>query len=70
MDKALSAYKKAAKTDNEFFAPYYLFKLGLLNENQGNADAALKAYEQIASDYPNSQQGQSIEAYIARVSTK
>jgi tetratricopeptide (TPR) repeat protein len=68
MNKALSAYKKAANTDNEFFAPYYLFKLGLLNEKEGNTDAALEAYQTIATEYPNSQQGQSIEAFIARVS--
>lgn len=68
MDKALSAYKKASNTDNEFFAPYYLFKLGLLNEKQGNVEAALKAYKTIAAEYPNSQQGQTIEAFIARVS--
>jgi tetratricopeptide (TPR) repeat protein len=68
MDKALSAYEKAANTDNEFFAPYYLFKLGLLNEKQGNIDDALEAYQTIATEYPNSQQGQSIEAFIARVS--
>ena len=68
MDKALSAYKKASNTDNEFFAPYYLFKLGLLNEKEGDAEAALEAYNTIATEYPNSQEGQTIEAYVARVS--
>ncbi len=66
MDKALSAYKKAGNTDNEFFAPYYLFKLGLLSEKQGDNDAALKAYNRIATEFPNSMQGQNIEAYIER----
>lgn len=68
MSDALSAYKKAGKTDNEFFAPYYLFKLGLLNEKEGNNDAALDAYKTIATEYPNSLQGQNIDAYIERVS--
>lgn len=68
MDKALSAYKKASKSDNEFFAPYFLLKYGMLSEKQGNTSDALSAYESIKRDYPNSVQGQNIDAYIARVS--
>lgn len=68
MDKALSAYKKASKSDNEFFAPYFLLKYGMLSEKQENADDALDAYEQIKKDYPTSIQGQNVDAYIARVS--
>lgn len=68
MSDAISSYKKAAKTENEFFAPYYLFKLGLLNQKEGKNDAALDAYNRIASEFPNSLQGQNIDAYIERVS--
>ncbi|MFK7948864.1 MAG: tetratricopeptide repeat protein [Saprospiraceae bacterium] len=67
MDKALSAYKKASKSDNEFFAPYFLLKYGMLSEKQGNASDALAAYKQIKKDYPTSVQGQNVDAYIARV---
>lgn len=67
MDKALSAYKKASGSDNEFFAPYFLLKYGMLSEKQGNAADAKSAYEKIKKEYPNSVQGQSIDAYIARV---
>lgn len=67
MAKALSSYSKAAKSDNEFFAPYFLLKYGLLSEKQGETSDALEAYTQIKSDYPNSVQGQNIDAYIARV---
>ena len=68
MDKAMGAYKSASKTDNEFFAPYYLYKVGLLSEKQGNKSAALDAYKKIKKNYPNSIQGQTIDAFIARVS--
>ena len=67
MDKALSSYSKASKSENEFFAPYFLLKYGLLSEKQGNTSDALEAYNQIKKDYPNSVQGQNIDAYIARV---
>lgn len=67
MDDALSAYKKASKSDNEFFAPYFLLKYGMLSEKQGNADNALEAYKSIKKEYPTSAQGQNIDAYIARV---
>ncbi len=68
MDDAMSAYEKAADTDNEFFAPYYLYKVGLLSEKQGDKSAALEAYTEIKQEYPNSLQGQTIDAFIARVS--
>jgi tetratricopeptide (TPR) repeat protein len=68
MDKAMSAYKSASKTDNEFFAPYYLYKVGLLSEKQGDKSAALSAYTKIKKEYPTSAQGQTIDAFIARVS--
>ncbi len=64
---ALSYYKKAVATDNELLTPYYLKKLGMLEEKQGDKAAALKAYQKIESDFPTSQQAQDIDKYIARV---
>ncbi len=67
-DSALSYYKKAANaSDNEFLSPYYLLKLGMLNEKQGNGSAAKDAYQKIKSKYPNSTQGKDIDKYLQRV---
>ena len=68
MDEAVDAYKKAASSNaNEATSPYYLYKLGLLQENLKKYDAAKEAFEQIKTDYPSSPQARGIDAYIARV---
>jgi tetratricopeptide (TPR) repeat protein len=69
LDKALSFYKKAVSAgDNEILTAYYLKKVGMLNEKNGDFAAAKDAYEQIRKDYPDSNEGRDIEKYIARVS--
>ncbi len=68
--KALDMYEKATKaTDNESVVPMYLKKLGMLNEKQGNKDAALAAYQRIQSEFPNQASGdwRDIEKYIYRL---
>ncbi len=70
---ALKYYDKAVDaTDNDVIAVYYLKKLAMLNEHEGNKDAALKAYERIRTDYPNptSQDWREVEKYIYRVQAK
>ena len=67
--KAISLYEKAADaTENDLLMMYYLKKLGMLNEKQGNKDAAIKAYERIRRDVANAQSGdwRDIEKYIYR----
>lgn len=67
--KALDYYEKAADaTKNDLLAGYYLKKLGMLNEHQGNKEAALKAYERLHRDFPNpaSQDWREVEKYIYR----
>ena len=67
--KALDLYEKAADaTKNDLLGMYYLKKLGMLNEKQGNKDAALEAYERIRRDYANQNSGdwRDIEKYIYR----
>ncbi len=67
--KALDYYEKAADAaENDLLAIYYLKKLGMLNENQGNTKAALKAYERIRRDHPNPQSSdwRDVEKYIYR----
>jgi tetratricopeptide (TPR) repeat protein len=68
--KAIDMYEKASSaTDNESVVPMYLKKLGMLNEKQGDKDAAIKAYERIRSEYPNQASGdwRDIEKYIYRL---
>ena len=70
-DKAISQYRKAsAMKENELLGPYYLKKLGMLLERQGDQASALEAYEKIKQQYPNSNEGSDIEKYIARVEAK
>lgn len=67
--KALGFYEKAADAaEVDVIAIYYLKKLGMLNEHQGNKEAAIKAYERIRVDYPNPQvtDWRDIEKYIYR----
>lgn len=67
--KAMSLYQDAAKeTDNEVIAPYYLKKIGMLHEKNGNLAEAKTAYESIKNDYANSSVAADIEKYIIRVS--
>lgn len=67
--KALDYYEKAADAAKvDILAIYYLKKLGMLSEHQGNKDKALKAYERIRRDYPNPQSAdwREVEKYIYR----
>lgn len=69
--KSLKYYEKAARaSDNGLSAPYYLFKLGLLSEKQGDSGKALASFKQIKEKFPTSVQGADIDKYIARVSKK
>lgn len=68
---ALSNYQKAANAgENEVLASYYLKKVGLLHEKQGQNSEAKAAFEKIKNDYPTSQEGTDIDKYIARVAAK
>lgn len=70
-DKASTFFKKAAdKAGNKFLSPFYLKKLGLVYEEQKDYKSADETYKKIKSDYPESNEAQSMDAYIARVETK
>ncbi|QXV66674.1 tetratricopeptide repeat protein [Mucilaginibacter achroorhodeus] len=70
-DKAETYFKKAAdKASNKFLSPLYLKKLGLVYEAKKDKAAAAEAYKKIKSDYPESAEAQSIDAYIGRVEAK
>jgi tetratricopeptide (TPR) repeat protein len=70
-DKASTYFKKAAdKANNNFLSPFYLKKLGLVYEEQKDYKSADDTYKKIKSDYPESAEAQSMDAYIARVEAK
>ena len=66
-DDAISEYRKAAQAgDNDFLTPYYLKKLGLLYEKQGDNASAVKTFKEIKKDYAKSQDGFNIDKFIQR----
>ena len=70
-DKAMNFYNKAVNAnDNEVLTAYYLKKLGLMHERNGNFNKALDAYKKIKKEYPASPDGREIDKYITRVSAK
>ncbi len=70
-DKAAKFYKKAAdKSSNSFTSPLFLKKLGLVYEAQSDFKNAEDAYAKILSDFPESNEANGIEGYIARAQAK
>lgn len=57
----------ASMADNSFHSPIYLMKAGMLYELDGKYADALKLYQEIQDKYPESNEGRSIDKYIARV---
>lgn len=71
MDSAMSNYKKAINSgENEVLTAYYLKKLGMLHEKNGNLADAKSSYEQVKTDFPNSPYASDIDKYITRVAGK
>ncbi|HOB83991.1 MAG TPA: tetratricopeptide repeat protein [Bacteroidales bacterium] len=68
VDKGISKYLEAAKfAENSFNTPLFLMKAGEMYELNGNYAEALKVYERIQNEYPESTEGTTIEKYISRV---
>jgi len=57
----------AGIADNSFHSPIYLMKAGELRETSGDYAGALELYQRIQDKFPESNEGRSIEKYIARV---
>lgn len=67
-DKGVVNYLEAADySKNAFSAPLFLMKAGQIYEFQKKFSDALKLYERIKNEYPESTEGRSIDKYIARV---
>jgi len=70
-DDALKQYKKAySETDNILTTPIYKMKAAKLLESMNKLEDALKLYEEIKKDYPESAEGSTVDRYIARVKIK
>lgn len=70
-DDALKQYKKAySATENELTTPIYKMKAARLLESMDKLEEALKLYEEIKKDYPESAEGTTVDRYIARVKVK
>jgi tetratricopeptide (TPR) repeat protein len=67
-DQAIASYKKAVNAkDNEFLTPYYLNKLALLLDHQGEKASALETFQTLKKDYPDSAEGKEAEKYILKL---
>jgi tetratricopeptide (TPR) repeat protein len=65
--QAATYYKKAVeKSTNKFTSPMFLKKLGLVNETLKDFKGAAEAYTKIKAQFPDSQEAQMIDSYIAR----
>jgi tetratricopeptide (TPR) repeat protein len=68
LDKGVSKYIEAADYGkNSFNTPVFLMKAGQIYELQQKFAEALKTYERIKNEYPESTEGTTIDKYIARV---
>ncbi len=66
-NEAIESYLDAAKQNsNKFTTPLFLMKAGLAYESANNYADAIKVYEQIKSEYPESTEGREIEKYLVR----
>jgi tetratricopeptide (TPR) repeat protein len=69
LDKGVTKYIEAAEmSKNSFNTPIFLMKAGQIREIQQKYADALKLYERIKDEYPESTEGTSIDKYISRVS--
>jgi tetratricopeptide (TPR) repeat protein len=70
-DKAVKLYMEAAELNpNAFTSPIYYLKAGNLYELLGNKEKALAAYKAIKEKYAESNEGRTIDKYIARLTAK
>lgn len=70
-EDAIDKYIKASEASkNNFTTPIYLMKAAGLYESENKFAEALKIYEQVKTDYPESREGREVEKYISRAKTK
>lgn len=68
LDKALGYYKKAANAEkNDVLTPYFLKKVAMLSQKQGDNAGAKSAWQKIKDEYPASAEGREAEKYIIAI---
>ncbi len=71
VSKAASTFEKAAKkANNNLLSPYFYLQAGILYESLDKPAQALKLYKMIKVKYPESNESQEIDKYIARLTSK
>ena len=71
VSKAASTFEKAAKkANNNLLSPYFYLQAGILYESLNKPAQALKLYKMIKVKYPESNESQEIDKYIARLTSK
>jgi len=66
MADAISNYKKAAgATVNDALTPYYLYKLGMLSQKQGDTGTAQSAFARINDEFPQSPEAADADKYLS-----
>ena len=67
-EEAADRYKDAAMIfDSDFTSARYLQNAGRNYERAGNYEDAIETYEMIRDDYPESEQAQDVDLFLARV---
>ncbi len=70
-EEAASFYLKAgARNKNEFTSPIFLRKAGMVLEDLQQYDKAMKAYQTIKKEYPNTDEGRNMDKYITALEIK
>jgi len=71
MDNALKYYEEAAQNNqNKLTTPLYLMRLGMVYENQNKFQDAVRIYNTIKKEFPESNEARDIEKYISRAEAK
>ena len=66
-DEAVKEFEKAASmVRNEFTTPMYLMKAGILHQQAGNWAGAAKAFNRVATEFPNSPDANQAKKYAGR----
>ncbi|RAV30449.1 tetratricopeptide repeat protein [Sinomicrobium soli] len=67
-EEALDYYERAfAANSNDFTTPRFLFKAGITAVELGKKDLALKYFNRVKNEYPDSEEGRTIDIYIGRI---
>jgi tetratricopeptide (TPR) repeat protein len=67
VDEAITFYLKAAEQNtNKFTTPIFLKKAAMANEDKGNYADAVKLYERIKNEFPETIEGNEMEKFIGR----